>query len=171
MQFFNFSVGGISSVTLQTWSYAGGTNAAGNVISAGGFDPILAFFDSAGNLIGQNDDGFGVATDPLTGAAYDTLLTSTLNAGDYIVSVMQFNNFVVGSTLSSGFAGANTVGFVDSTGATRSSFWAFDILNVDVASVPPPVPLPAAAWLFFSGLIGLIGMRKKTIKKIPVISH
>jgi len=172
VQFFNFSVGGISSVTLQTWSYAGGTNAAGNVISAGGFDPILALFDSAGNLISLNDDGgVGVATDPLTGAAYDTLLTSTLNAGDYIVSVMQFNNLVVGSTLSSGFAGANTVGFVDSTGATRSSFWAFDILNVDVASVPPPVPLPATVWLFFSGLIGLVGMRKKTIKKIPVISH
>ncbi len=170
VQFFNFSVAEISSVTLRTWSYAGGTNAAGNEISAGGFDPILALFDSAGNLIGQNDDGFGVATDPVTGAAFDTFLTSTLNAGDYIVSVMQFNNFVDGSTLASGFPGADTTGFVDDRGDIRSSFWAFDILNVEDASVPPPVPVPAAVWLFFSGLIGLIGMRKKRSKKFLLSS-
>ncbi len=35
---FNFSVGATSTVTLKTLSYAGGTQADGTVISAGGFD-------------------------------------------------------------------------------------------------------------------------------------
>jgi hypothetical protein len=44
VQLFNFVVGAPSSVTLRTWSYAGGTNAAGTTIARGGFDPILALF-------------------------------------------------------------------------------------------------------------------------------
>ena len=59
IQTFNFTVGLPSSVTLRTWSYAGGTNADGAVIVRGGFDPILALFDSTGALIDQNDDGGG----------------------------------------------------------------------------------------------------------------
>src|SRR5688572_11867502 len=54
---FNFDVGVASTVTLRTYSYAGGTNAAGQVIPGGGFDPILALFNSSGLLINQNDDG------------------------------------------------------------------------------------------------------------------
>ncbi len=61
VQLFNFSVGAPSSVTLRTYSYAGGVQANGNVVSAGGFDPILALFNSTGHLITQNDDG-GAAT-------------------------------------------------------------------------------------------------------------
>src|SRR5262245_40873387 len=58
VQFFDFSVGSTSAVTLRTWSYAGGTNAAGQVIARGGFDPILSLYDLAtGDRIGVNDDG------------------------------------------------------------------------------------------------------------------
>ena len=45
--------------------------------------------------------------------------------------------------------------------------WAMDNLNVTVA----PVPVPAAVWLFGSGLMGLIGVaRRKTTSKsaLPV---
>lgn len=51
VQLFDFSVGMASLVTFRTLSYAGGTNAAGTVIARGGFDPILALFDSRGFLI------------------------------------------------------------------------------------------------------------------------
>src|ERR1051325_2516446 len=58
VQQFNFTVGAASpNVILRAWSYAGGVNAAGQVIQRGGFDTILALFNSAGTLIGQNDDG------------------------------------------------------------------------------------------------------------------
>ena len=50
VQLFNFSVGAPSTVTLRTWSYAGGINAAGQTIARGGFDPIQAVFNSTGTL-------------------------------------------------------------------------------------------------------------------------
>src|SRR5215471_14280681 len=53
VQMFNFNVGSTSSVTLRSWSYAGGTNSAGSTIARGGFDPILALFNSSGSLITQ----------------------------------------------------------------------------------------------------------------------
>ncbi len=60
-------------VTLETWSYAGGTNANGAVIPAGGFDPHISLFDATGGfgasslLVASNNDGAGVATDPYDG--------------------------------------------------------------------------------------------------------
>jgi hypothetical protein len=163
VQLFNFTTNSLSDVTLRTWSYAGGTNANGDLISAGGFDPILALFDSLGNLIDQNDDGVGVANDPITGSGFDTLLTSSLAAGDYTVAVMQYSNFAFGPTLADGFEGSGVSGFDG-----RTSFWAFDISGVDTATVSS-VPVPAAVWLFGSGLFGLIGMKKKS-SNIPNLS-
>src|SRR6266536_1432206 len=81
VQLFSFTVGATSTVTLRTWSYAGGTNAAGQVIPRGGFDPILALFDSAGLRINQNDDGGASVPTDLSGVNYDTFLSSTLGPG------------------------------------------------------------------------------------------
>ena len=106
VQLFTFSNPSPSpDVLLRTWSYAGGTNAAGAVIASGGFDPILAVFNSAGALVNQNDDGGGsVPADAVTGAHYDTYLDlGALPAGTFTVSVMQYNNFANGPTLANGF--------------------------------------------------------------------
>ena len=63
---FDFTVTTQSQITLRTYSYAGGTNAQGQVIPSGGFDPILALFNSVGALINQNDDGgSNVPADPI----------------------------------------------------------------------------------------------------------
>jgi hypothetical protein len=43
-------------VVLQTYSFGGGTNAAGTVIAAGGTDPFLAIFNSTGAIL---TDGSG----------------------------------------------------------------------------------------------------------------
>jgi hypothetical protein len=163
VQFFSFSVGAPSSVTFRTYSYAGGTNAAGTVIPRGGFDPVLAVFGSTGALIGQNDDGAGVPTD-LSGAAYDTLLTLNLAAGAYWVSVMQYHNFANGPTLFDGFmqSGNFTAGFGCAAGIfcdvsgnsaynSRTGNWAFDILNVADATTTV-IPVPAALPLMLGGL-------------------
>src|SRR5271169_4094200 len=84
VQVFDFSVGAVSNVILETWSYAGGTNAAGTLIARGGFDPILAVFDGTGALVGQNDDGGSSVSADITGVHYDTYLNlTTLAAGDY----------------------------------------------------------------------------------------
>jgi hypothetical protein len=135
---FSFALAAPSNVTLRTWSYAGGTNAAGNVFGAGGFDPVVSLFYGAGSpalLIGANDDGLGVPADPGTGFAHDSLLESfALPAGMYTVALSQFDNFANGPTLGDGFLGySGNPGFDG-----RTSAWALDILGADSASVPLP---------------------------------
>jgi hypothetical protein len=43
-----FTLTAADTVTLQTWGFGGGTNAAGQVIAAGGFDPLIALFSGIG---------------------------------------------------------------------------------------------------------------------------
>lgn len=176
VQLFDFTADGSSTIALRSYSYGGGIQADGNVVSEGGFDPILALFDNTGLLIGINDDdALGiVGTDSVTGFSWDTYLTTDLVAGDYIVAVMQYNNRpgtnTVGVTmLSDGFTyddpfftttlgGCTNGQFCDTSGANRTNEWAFDVLNVETARV---IPVPAAFWLFGSGLIGLIGVSRR----------
>lgn len=175
VQLFNFLVGASSTVTLRTYSYAGGTQADGNVVSAGGFDPILALFDSTGALINQNDDGSGVPADPVTSLTYDTLLSSTLAAGSYTVSVMQYDNFANRPNLSDGFAqdgagnftaslnGCTANIFCDAGGYSRTGEWAFDVLNVESASTPTsPVPIPASLPLLAMA-VGAFGIMRRRL--------
>lgn len=164
VQFFDFTVGAPSNVTLRSWSYAGGVNAAGATIARGGFDPILALFDlSNGNKINENDDGGCglVAADAVSGQCWDTFLTSSLGAGTYRVSVQVYPNFAP-NNLSGTFAGAST--FADVSGAAnnpRSNQWAFDILGVESAT-QGAVPEPASWALLIAGF-GLTGaaMRRR----------
>lgn len=185
VQFFNFSVGAPSLITLRSWSYAGGTNAAGQAIARGGFDTILALFNQgSGALISQNDDGGAlVSADALTGANFDTFLQTNLSPGNYLVSVQQYDNFANGPNVSNGFTrqgqGNFTPGltnatdcaanqFIDVTGVLgghcRDSHWAFDILNVENATEIPlnPVPEPATLILLGSSLaFGVSAVRRR----------
>lgn len=148
--FVDFTVAGSSTVTLRTYSYAGGTNAGGQTFAAGGFDPILALFNSAGVLIDDNDDGgcSAVPADPVTALCYDTFLQLDLAPGTYTVAVSQFPNFAVGPNLSDGFENDA----VDFDGRTQA--FAFDVLNVDIASGGVPEP---SSWALLIGGFGMAG--------------
>ncbi|WP_375291008.1 DVUA0089 family protein [Qipengyuania sp.] len=149
--FFDFDVGSLSSVTLRTFSYAGGTNAAGTFIAGGNFDPILSLYNlSTGLRVGQNDDGGCslVDPDPTTGACFDTFLQTELGAGSYRVAVTAFSNFGP-ETLSGEFR--NTGSFNG-----RGTNFAFDVLNVDTAIGPGGVPEPTTWALFILGF-GVVG--------------
>jgi hypothetical protein len=158
VQPFNFTVTeNFAEVTLRTWSYAGGTNAAGAEIDRGGFDPILTLFDaSTGAIINENDDGH-MTIDPLTGNGYDSFLMNYFDAGSYIVTVTQSESYAIGPLLSNGFAGSANSNFDN-----RSTYWAVDILNVSGASAGDPyisaVPEPGIIAMFLAGL-GLLGWR------------
>jgi hypothetical protein len=131
--------------------------ADGTVISNGGFDPILALFDSNGQLVIQNDDGgSSVLGDPNTGYHFDTFLQSILQPGTYTVSVMAFSNFANGPNLSDGFEN-------DGSFNGRNGNWAFDILGVSEASEVGAVPEPStwAMMLIGFGAIGFAVRRQK----------
>jgi hypothetical protein len=183
VQLFNFTVGSSSTVTLLTLSYAGGVNAASATIARGGFDPILAVFDSAGMQIDQNDDGGSNVPVDLSGVYYDTYLQLTLGPGNYTVAVMEFDNFAIGPNLSDGFqrtgqgnftasdsfsAGCGSAtAFCDVSGSAyrfRDNHWAFDILNVANASQVNNVPEPATVLMALSGLALVGALRRRTVK-------
>lgn len=176
VQLFTLSIGAVSNVTLRTWSYAGGTNAAGASIGSGGFDPILTVFDSTGAVVGANDDGgASVTPDPVTNATFDSFLDLTgLAPGLYTVALTQFDNFAAGPNLSNGFvrsgqgnftpALSGIVGctqFCDVAGGIRDGDWAVDILNVDQAEEVPRVLEPATMTLLGAGLAAMSFLRRR----------
>lgn len=171
VQRFNFSLTEASTVTLRSWSYAGGVNAAGETIQRGGFDAILALFSADGSRIAEQDDANCdlVSPDAVTGSCFDVNFTRELAAGNYIVTIQQFDNFSRGN-LADGFdfdgiANRNfRNGFVDVNGDKRDGHWAFDILNVNSAEIPDEVPEPASMAILAAGVAGMGLARRRKAK-------
>ena len=129
--------GGPTSVTLQTYGFGGGTNAAGQLILPGGTDPFLAIFSGTGASATILTDGsanpFGSSLDltnygsfvgcPLAavvswGAANVcgdiTMTLSSLAAGTYTV-VLSDGQYQANAVFDNGTLGE---GFTDFTGGT-----------------------------------------------------
>lgn len=162
---FNFTVGSPSTITLRSYSYAGGTNAAGTLVAGGGFDPILTLFDSTGFEINHNDDGGSAHVPCDAGRCYDVYLQQLLSPGTYTVSIQAYSNFAIGPYLSNGFEN-------DGTFNGRTSSYAFDILGVDQAvQVNGAVPEPStwAMMLFGFGAAGAaLRQQKKKKAKLAI---
>jgi hypothetical protein len=175
VQLFSFTVGALSTVGLRTYSYAGGTNAAGQTIARGGFDPIMELFNSAGQLIGQQDDSVcgKVGTDSVTQQCWDINFVMELAPGTYTASLQQYNNYSVSDKLADGFyfQGVQNQnfrnGFVDEMDVKRNGAWAFDILNVNPAALPEPseVPEPGSLGLMGAAMIGMTVLRRRRARK------
>jgi len=170
VRLFSFSVGTASTVTLRSYSYAGGTNAGGTVIPRGGFDPVLSLFDSAGTLLAFNDDDASspphVGIDLVTGERLDSFLTIALSPGTYTVAITESDSLPLGPDLAAGFSeegngnftgifGCASGSFCDFTGDQRTAGFALDVLNVDT---PVGVPEPSSFALLGAGL-GLVLLR------------
>lgn len=147
VQLFSFTLAADADVSLRTWSHGGGLNAAGNLIAAGGFDPIVSLFFGSGGLallFDANDDGIGLGSG-------DALLERfALQSGTYTVALSQAANFAIGPLLEDGFLGAGNPGF-----GGRSSAWALDILGASSAS---PIPEPSTFALALISLAALAAL-------------
>jgi len=161
VQTFSFTVVAPGNVTLVSYSYAGGTNAKGQLIARGGFDPILSLFDGSGMLIATTDDGTfpDVGIDLVTGLSLDAFLKLPLAPGNYSVSITEFDNFAIGPTFGDGFTrqgqgnftgalfGPGSGSFFDFSRDQRTNGWAFDVLFATPVSEPASTALVAVALL------------------------
>lgn len=127
LQYFSFTLANPTpGVELRTWSYAGGTNAAGTAIPAGGFEPTLNLYMADGTQMnpgisgpcsnGNSDPLANLSADPISGACADVFYPTTLsfpggtwNAGTYIVVLSLFANPGIGN-LSDGFFADQVLG-------------------------------------------------------------
>jgi hypothetical protein len=171
LQQFIFTISNPATVTLQTWSFAGGINGATNTIPAGGFAPVLALFDNLGTIVGNFDQG-GTAPggcgprnlDAASGLCLDAYLSDSLGAGTYMVVLSQQDNIPLGQNFSDGYqhdGDANFSGGFQDFGYQRNSNWAVDIVTVDSARVVSTVPEPSSVLLLLTGLGWLVSMNRQ----------
>jgi hypothetical protein len=177
IQFIDFTVGALSTVTIRTLSYAGGINAAGEVIPRGGFDPGLALAHPSGEIISVGDDSTFLPEDRLTRQRYDVQLEVELDSGSYRLALSQYDNSVSGPSFDHAFTrtdagnftpaltGCGADRFCDSSGVSpwnrRTGEWAVDLLNVASAVVvQSPVPEPSS-WAVFALGLGLLALRPR----------
>ena len=108
LEFFTFTLANPTpGVTLRTWSYAGGVNAVGETIAAGGFEPYLNLYLSDGTQMNPGISGpcgGPLSPDPTTGACGDVYYPTEASfpggvwaAGTYIAVLSIFANPGIGN--------------------------------------------------------------------------
>lgn len=136
-----FTVNVTSAITIFTSSWVSG--------AGGGFDPIIAIWDSTGAYVAENDDGGSAGSEASNSITYnyglfDSYFTITLTPGTYTATVAQYDNFALGSQLGDGFRYDGDPHFTFTqgygpapyfngvSGDLRNSNWALHLVNVDV---------------------------------------
>jgi hypothetical protein len=185
-----FTLTSPATIGLQTWSFGGGTNAAGNLILPGGTDPFLGIFfgtgasaailtDGGGNPYGTSLDlsnygnpnflGCPPAAAPLIGGLPQcgdiTMTLTSLAAGTYTV-ILTDGQYIPQAVYDNGTLGE---GFNDFTGGTFCNV-AINGVNCpntsgayafDITGLPASVPEPAPAASVGAVLLALVLRRTR----------
>lgn len=175
------------TVTLQTWGFGGGVNAAGTSIAAGGFDPLVALFSGTGpsaqvidgtsDILSNYSSYAGcppagtVTIGSSTGNCGDIRMSFSLGAGVYTV-LLSDAAYIPDALFDDGTLGE---GFTDLTPGVLpfqtcagqdcirdTSAWALD---VSAPNVPTPEPSAGMLLLFGIGLFAA-GIRRRRSRRI-----
>ena len=142
-------------LTIQTWGFGGGTNAAGTVVPSGGFDPFVGVFDSSGNLIQGTSDVLSNYTSfigcPLAGLVTigsipgncgDITMSLPLAAGTYTV-LLSDAEYIPNAIFDSPSYGNLSEGFTDFTGGAFQTCADLNDCNNDTANWALDVTTPS----------------------------
>lgn len=135
--FYHASVQGTGDGTVDFYSF---TASAGWIYFdidygvEGGLDTLISLYDASGNYLAYSND---YSIDTGSSGTLDSFLGTTIDDGLYVIAVGQCCGINPPNTLS------------------KSSSYTLHISQVS------PVPVPAAVWLFGSGLIGLVGVARR----------
>lgn len=191
----SFTLAASTTVTVQTYGFGGGTNAAGSVIPAGGFDSLVALFSgpptsasilmSGGNSIAsapgttQFFPGCPPAGNVTIGTELvcaDNTLTATLAAGSYTLLLSDAGYqpiaFNPGDPSPQDLTSANsytdlTAGVFQTCNDQGDCITPNGNFAVDLLfAAVGPVPEPGSLLLLGSGLAALIWKRKRREKPV-----
>jgi hypothetical protein len=182
MEIFSF-IAGATPVTLRTWGFAGGVNANGATILAGGFDPVLSLFGPGPTLVSltallgfNNDGGLSVPADPGSGEHFDSFIDSTsppialIPGATYFLILSVSDNVPLSNNFGGGFSeqgngnftgalyGCGAAPFCDIDVDQRNGNWAVDIVGVTSASDVTPasgVPEPGTFGMLIAGALAV----------------
>jgi len=163
-------------ITATTLSHSGGTNAAGQVIAAGGFAPVLTLFDDSGTNVMSNIRSSNSCPGAAGSFCWDASFTyAGAPAGHYTLVLSQDGNTPNG-LLAAGFAmtgrphytGEYRSGIPDDPAYTfiqidssqRSGQWALDL---SVPAGATAVPEPGATSLLAAGLVVVAFARRRRV--------
>jgi hypothetical protein len=184
---FTISGLGPSTITIQTYGFGGGMNAAGMVVPAGGFDALVALFSAAPEMILTDVGGNPIASVPGSTQFFagcppagtrsigggpqcgDNRLSVSLMPGTYNL-VLSDANYVpfavspgppISQALSDGFADLTSGVFQTCTPTgdcvNDTGNFAVDILS----SAPAAVPEPTTVWLLGSAVALMAWKRRE----------
>jgi hypothetical protein len=157
-----FTMSASSPLTIQSYGYGGGTNAAGTVTPAGGFDTYVSLFTGTGptaTFLASNDDGSCPPGNASPACHDSTLVVPSLGAGIYTMALSVFDNFSFAENFGSGTIGDGFIGLGDyfdaSSGTVRTSNYAVDIR----ASGLTPEPATSLPVIVALGLLAILSRR------------
>ena len=136
-----------NNIAWFQFTLGGLSNVKLDTFGSGIVDTVLALYDSNGAIVGQNDD----CASP--GSFQSCLSLTNLVSDTYLAGILEYRDTLGGDE--SEFQNMWEASLTTNSGDPIAK------LNLEIS----PVPVPAAAWLFGTALIGFVGMSRKTSVK------